>query len=77
MAITLKTWGEQLQEVQTAISAVLVNKKYEINGRSVERVDLEWLQKREEYLVGKYQSEGDVIPQANAPMRGVCNVSFT
>lgn len=77
MAVLLKTWGEQLAEVQEAISAVLVNQRYEINGRYVQRADLEFLNKREQYLIEKYNSEGDVVPQPNAPMRGVCNVEFT
>lgn len=77
MAVLLKTWGEQLAEVQEAISAVLVNQRYEINGRYVQRADLEFLTKREQYLIEKYNSEGDVTPQPNAPMRGVCNVEFT
>jgi predicted transcriptional regulator of viral defense system len=76
MAISLKTWGEQLEEVQKAISTVLVNQRYEINGRYVQRADLEWLQKREVYLVDKLQNEGDVIP-TQRPMRGVFNVEFT
>lgn len=77
MAVLIKTWGEQLAEVQQAISAVLLSQRYEINGRYVQRADLEFLTKREQYLIDKYNAEGDVAPQPNAPMRGVCNVEFT
>ncbi len=76
MALELKTWGVQLEEVQNAISAVLVNQRYEINGRYVQRADLEWLQKREQFLLGKFEEEGDVIP-AKTATRGVMGVSFT
>ncbi len=76
MGLVLKTWGEQLEDVQQAISAVLVNQRYEINGRYVQRADLEWLQKREQYLIAKIEAEGDVIP-ATSPTRGACNVVFT
>jgi len=61
MAVTLKTWGTQLQEVQTAISAVLLSQSYDINGRSVTKADLEWLHKREDYLSQKLTTEGDVV----------------
>ena len=76
MATVLKTWGTQLGEVQTAISAVQSNQRYEINGRSVQRADLEWLHKREIYLTNKLASEGDVIAGATT-IRGSAQVSFT
>ena len=61
MAVTLKTWGEQLVEVQTAISAALLSQSYDINGRSVTKADLEWLHKREDYLSQKLATEGDIV----------------
>ncbi len=76
MAVVLKTWGEQLGEVQTAISAVLVNQKYELNGRRLERADLEWLHKREEYLTDKLASNGDVVAGSTVS-RGAYQVSFS
>ena len=76
MAIVLKTWGTQLAEVQEAITAVLTAQRYEINGRSVVRADLEWLQKREIFLTDKYETEGDVIAGAKVS-RGSAQVSFT
>ncbi len=76
MAVQLKTWGEQLAEVQEAITAVLTSQRYEINGRAVVRADLEWLQKREAYLVDKFETEGDVIAGSTIT-RGSAQVSFT
>jgi len=76
MAVVLRTWGEQLGEVQTAISAVLVNQKYELNGRRLERADLEWLHKREEYLTDKLASNGDVVAGSTVS-RGAYQVSFS
>lgn len=76
MAVTLKTWGQQLQEVQEAISAVQVNQRYEINGRAVQRADLEWLHKREIYLTNKLELEGDVIAGSTVT-RGSAQVSFS
>lgn len=77
MAVTLKTWGEQLAEVQNAISAVMDgSQRYEINGRSVQRADLEWLHKREEYLTQKLSTEGDVVVGSTVT-RGSAQVSFT
>ena len=76
MAVTLKTWGEQLIEVQSAISAVMDgSQRYEINGRSVQRADLEWLHKREIHLTQRLQVEGDVIAGSNIT-RGSAQVSF-
>lgn len=77
MAITaLKSWGTQLVEVQEAISAVQTNQRYEINGRSVQRADLEWLHKREIHLSEKLATEGDVIA-GQAVTRGSAQVSFS
>jgi hypothetical protein len=76
MALLLKTWGEQLQEIQSAISAVLLSQKYSIGNRELQRADLEWLQKREEYLIGKLESEGDIIPAQKNSSRGVAEVHF-
>jgi len=76
MAVSIKTWGEQLTEVQNAISAVIGgSQRYEINGRSVQKADLEWLHKRELFLSGKLQTEGDVIAGSTVT-RGSAQVSF-
>jgi hypothetical protein len=46
----IKTYLEQLEEVQAAITAVMSGQEYEIADRRLKRPDLEWLQKREQYL---------------------------
>ena len=76
MAFALKTWGTQLGEVQEAIDAVQTNQRYEINGRSVQRADLEWLHKREIFLTNKLATEGNVIA-GSAITRGSAQVSFS
>lgn len=75
MALTLKTWGSQLQDVQQAIEAVLTSQRYEINGRMVQRADLEYLQKREEYLTAQYERYGDVVAGSKVS-RGSARVNF-
>jgi len=72
----LKTWGEQLAEIQTAISNVLVSQHYEINGRVQTRADLDALRKREQFLVEKLEQDGDVIAGSSV-VRGAMNVSFS
>jgi len=75
MAVTLKTWGQQLAEVQEAITAVLSSQRYEINGRVMQKADLEWLHKREDFLSQKLANEGDVIAGSKVT-RGSVQVSF-
>ena len=75
MAVVLKTWGEQLAEVQTAITKAQDGQRYEINGRMVQRGDLEWLHKRELYLTNKLATEGDVVAGSTIT-RGSAQVSF-
>jgi len=76
MAVQLKTWGEQLAEVQEAISAVNSNQRYQINGRFVQRADLEWLHKRDMYLTKQFELYGDVIAGSTVS-RGACSVEFS
>ncbi|RLA72643.1 MAG: hypothetical protein DRG30_07150 [Epsilonproteobacteria bacterium] len=71
----LKTVGEQLAEVQTAISAVMTSQKYEFDGRSVTRADLDSLQKREKYLTDQLSTFGDVI-LGSSTASGKFEVSF-
>ena len=75
MAVTLKTYGTQLGEVQDAIFAAQNNQRYEINGRSVQRGDLEWLHKREIYLIEALEKHGDVVAGSSVS-RGAANISF-
>lgn len=46
-----QSYQSQLEELQTCISDILTNgERTTFNGRTVEFSDLEWLQKREEWL---------------------------
>lgn len=76
MAVQLKTYGEQLAEVQTAITAVMKSQRYELGGRSLQRADLEMLNKREQILIDKLNTYGDVIPTATAKTGRAYGVSF-
>ena len=77
MATQRNTLGEQLTEVETAISSVHSSQRYEINGRTVQRADLEWLHKERIYLIGEIAKFGIDFrigtPQVN---RGTMKVSF-
>jgi len=55
--MAVKTTLEQLEEVQTAITAVMSGQSYTISGRSMTRADLKALTEREEKLLARYQSE--------------------
>lgn len=49
--MAIKTYTEQLEECQTAISAVMTGQSYSMpSGRSLTRADLGTLQDRERYL---------------------------
>lgn len=72
----LKTLGEQAQEVQAAITAVMQgSQEYEFNGRRVRRADLQWLQQRAEYLDKQLQIHGDIIIGSTIT-RGSAGISF-
>ena len=72
---TLKTNGEQLAEVQEAISAVMAGQSYRINGREVVRADLHSLQQREEVLLHRLETQGDVVASTKTN-RGAYKVEF-
>ncbi len=76
MAIVLKTYGEQLAEVQTAITTVMSGQRYELGGRSLWRPDLEMLNKREKDLQLKLDKYGDVLPNRTARTGTAFGVSF-
>ncbi len=76
MAYTLKTYGEQLAEVQEAITAVMSGQRYELGGRVLWRPDLEMLNKREAMLQEKLDKYGDVIPNRTAVTGKAYGVSF-
>jgi len=76
MPIVLKTYGEQLEEVQNAISAVMTGQRYELGGRVMWRPDLEMLNGREKDLQEKLDRYGDVIPNRTARTGMAVGVSF-
>lgn len=55
--MAVKTTLEQLEEVQTAITAVMVGQAYSIAGRSLSRANLSDLESREEKLLARYKQE--------------------
>lgn len=55
--MAVKTTLEQLEEVQTAISAVMSGQSYSIAGRALTRADLKALTDRETTLLNRYKSE--------------------
>lgn len=62
----VRTTQEQLEEVQAAISACLANQSYRIGDRMVTRADLEFLTKREEILLRRYNDEQGTRPASAA-----------
>ena len=73
--VKLKTWGEQLADMQDAIAGVLANQRYEVGGRVFQRANLAEMQKREEFLINKYETEGDVVTGSQIS-RASLKVSF-
>ncbi len=56
--MTIKTYLEQLAEVQQAISDILTGaQEATYNGQRVRKADLDMLQKREEWLQNKVTSQ--------------------
>lgn len=55
--MAIKTTAEQLEEVQTAITAVMSGQAVTLDGMALTRASLDSLQKREEYLRNKYDKE--------------------
>ena len=76
MAIALLTYGEQLAEVQIAITAVMSSQRYELGGRTMQRADLEWLIQREKAIQANLDRYGDVLPNRTARTGMGYGVSF-
>jgi len=73
----MKTYGEQLSELQIAIEAVQMNQYYKTtDGREYRRADLESMHKREKYLEDKLIAYGNVSPMSLAESRGAYHVVF-
>lgn len=74
--MALKTVREQLEEVQSAISAVMAGQKYEIGGRSLSRADLDSLNAREEQLIKRANAgQLDTVP-GQKTTKGAYGVTF-
>ena len=71
----MQTVSERLADVQQAITSVLLNQKYEINGRMVQRADLDSLINLEKYLTAKLEEDGDT-PSVNSPRRANVALEF-
>jgi len=55
--VAIKTTLEQIEEVQSAISAVMSGQSYSISGRSVTKANLKELSERESFLLARYYRE--------------------
>jgi hypothetical protein len=55
--MAIKTTLEQIEEVQSAISAIMAGQSYSIAGRSLTRADLRVLNERETMLLDRYRRE--------------------
>lgn len=55
--LIIKTYTQQLAEVQAAITACLLNQRYTIGNYTYERANLRELQQMQEYLMPKAQGE--------------------
>ena len=74
--MALKSYGSQLEEVQTAITKVMSGQRYEINGRSMQRADLEFLHKRESDLIERVNEFGYDTIAGQSVSRGAYRVSY-
>ncbi len=74
--MALKTVREQLEEVQTAITAVMTGQKYEIAGRSLSRADLDSLNEREEQLIKRANAGQLDTIIGESVSKGAYGVSF-
>ncbi len=68
--MALKTTLEQLIEVQTAISAVLNNQSYTLDGRSVSRAQLKDLYSFQKDLQKQYNNETGARPRVSSARFG-------
>jgi hypothetical protein len=67
--LALKTTLEQLEEVQTAISNVMLGQDVTIEGKRLTLADLAALERREEKLLARYRAEaGTGGPAFNTAM---------
>ena len=76
MAVVLRTYGEQLAEIDAAITAVMSGQRYSIGGRDLWRPDLAELRRERAYLTDKLTIFGDIIPTQQAQTGRAYGVSF-
>lgn len=67
--MAIKTYTEQLEEVQAAITAVMSGQSYEIAGRKLVRANLKELTDREQYLrvMADRETRGGIRIQGATP----------
>jgi hypothetical protein len=68
--MAVKTTTQQLEEVQTAITAVMSSQSYTIDGVSFTRANLQTLQEREKYLKSIYAQEQGGKPRVSVAKFG-------
>jgi hypothetical protein len=68
--MAVKTTTQQLEEVQTAITAVMTNQSHTIDGVTVTRANLQQLQDREKYLKAQYNQEQGNRPRVSVAKFG-------
>jgi len=75
--MALKTLSEQLEEVQTAISAVMTGQSYKIAGREMSKANLRELSDREDNLLAKISKFGLEFTPTSKPQKAKMNVIFS
>lgn len=76
--MALKTLSQQLEEVQTAISAVMSGQAYEIAGRKMTKANLSELSDREDSLIDKINKFGaNFIVGTSKTQKAGLNVQFS
>ncbi len=75
--MALQSWGEQLEDTINAINAVQSSQRYELNGRSLQRADLQWLNQRYKMLVEKVEKYGKDAIVGRTTTHANITVSFT
>lgn len=74
-----QTLGQQLDDVQSAIKAVLGSQSYKYDGRELTRADLNTLYSREDSLISKIEIHGrNYTPGQNtSPLKTRAHVQFS
>jgi hypothetical protein len=68
--MAVKTTTQQLEEVQTAITAVMASQSYSLDGVTVTRANLSALQERERILKAQYNQEQGGRPRVSVAKFG-------